>query len=315
MGPPRHGSGPQLAPGRAFLIPVLIEPGAFLLPLHQDILILQRPNSTTRATDKLRTSNLNRDQPAIFAQAPFPSLPQQTTLTHITTKGRKKKPATMASSSDFFDDVLHLEDKFYADGHRQGVADGERAGRAEGRAFGIEKGFDKFVEAGRLYGRALVWANRLPRAQQDRQPVVPPASPSAAAAAAVPPLGDGTREAPPQEPPLLLPVLTTGGARLEKNVLALHALVEPETLSTENADDAVNDFDDRVKRAQGKARVIERQTGEDAAVRSAEAKSTGGAVTTTAATTTAVQQQQQPSSASASSSSAAAAPPTGEVGF
>lgn len=215
----------------------------------------------------------------------------------------------MASSSDFFDDVLHLEDKFYADGHRQGVADGERAGRAEGRVFGIEKGFDKFVEAGRLYGRALVWANRLPRAQQDRQPVVPPAgTPAAAAAAAVPPLEDGARDALPQEP-LRLPVLTTGGARLEKNVLALHALVEPETLSTENVDDAVNDFDDRVKRAQGKARVIERQTGEDAAAaRSVEAKSTGAAVTTTAATTSATVEQ-HPSSASA------AAPPTGEVGF
>lgn len=204
----------------------------------------------------------------------------------------------MASPSDFFDDVLHLEDKFYADGHRQGVADGERAGRAEGRAFGIEKGFDKFVEAGRLYGRALVWANRLPRAQQDRH------------------AAEESQDAlPPPQQQLLLPVLTTGGARLEKNVLALHALVEPETLSTENADDAVNDFDDRVKRAQGKARVIERQTGEDAAVvRSAEAKSAGAMVTTTASAA-AQQQQQQSSSASAEASSAAAALSTGGMGF
>lgn len=129
---------------------------------------------------------------------------------------------------------MNLEEKFYSDGHKAGVADGARAGRIEGRSFGIEKGYEKFVEAGRLYGKAIVWANRLPQAQQ------PPAA--------------STEQ---------LPALGGGGARLEKNVLTLHALVEPETLSTENSDEAVNDFDDRVKRAQGKARVVERQVGEE----------------------------------------------------
>lgn len=142
--------------------------------------------------------------------------------------------------SDPFDDIINLEEKFYSDGHKAGVADGARAGRIEGRSFGIEKGYEKFVEAGRLYGKAVVWANRLPQAQ---------ASTSIAE----------------QQQLLLLPTLGGGGggARLEKNVLTLHALVEPETLSTENSDEAVNDFDDRVKRAQGKARVVERQVGEE----------------------------------------------------
>jgi len=50
--------------------------------------------------------------------------------------------------------------------------------------------------------------------------------------------------------------------RLEKHITALYALAETESLSTENTDEAVNDFDDRLKRAQGKAKVIERMVGE-----------------------------------------------------
>ncbi|KAJ4415647.1 hypothetical protein N0V82_007208 [Gnomoniopsis sp. IMI 355080] len=146
------------------------------------------------------------------------------------------------ASSDPFDDIINLEEKFYSDGHKAGVADGARAGRIEGRSFGIEKGYEKFVEAGRLYGKAVVWANRLPQAQ--------PQAPASTE--------------PQQQQQQQLPALSGGGgARLEKNVLTLHALVEPETLSTENSDEAVNDFDDRVKRAQGKARVVERQVGEE----------------------------------------------------
>ncbi|KAK7722177.1 hypothetical protein SLS64_000710 [Diaporthe eres] len=154
------------------------------------------------------------------------------------------------AANDAFDDLLNLEEEFYSEGYEQGVADGERAGRIEGRAFGIEKGFEKFVEAGRLHGKSIVWANRLPQAKQ--QPRGAAASPSSAS---TPPPGDNRQQA--------LPVLSGGGARLEKNIVTLHALVEPDTLSTDNTDDAVNDFDDRVKRAQGKVRVIERHVGED----------------------------------------------------
>lgn len=152
-----------------------------------------------------------------------------------------------SDANDAFDNLLNLEDKYYSEGYEQGVADGGRAGRIEGRAFGIEKGFEKFLEAGRLNARSIVWANRLPSHQQGTLATGAPASER-------------------------LPVLSGGGARLEKNIVTLHALVEPDTLSTENTDEAVNDFDDRVKRAQGKARVIERQIGEDAAGNNAAAK-------------------------------------------
>ncbi|KAK7744593.1 hypothetical protein SLS53_003479 [Cytospora paraplurivora] len=144
------------------------------------------------------------------------------------------------SANDAFDNLLNLEEKYYSEGYEQGVADGDRAGRVEGRSFGIEKGFEKFVEAGRLHGKSIVWANRLPQ-------------PHESAAASTPASIEDER----------LPALNGGGARLAKNVVTLYGLVEPDTLSTENTDEAVNDFDDRVKRAQGKARVIERQIGED----------------------------------------------------
>lgn len=154
------------------------------------------------------------------------------------------------ATNDAFDNLLNLEENFYSEGYEQGVADGERAGRIEGRSFGIEKGFEKFVEAGRLHGRSIVWANRLhPRPQGS-------SSTTAAGAAFILAAAAEKQK---------LPVLNGGGARLEKNIVTLHALVEPDTLSTENADEAVNDFDDRVKRAQGKARVIERHIGEDVA--------------------------------------------------
>ncbi|KAM4057748.1 hypothetical protein HRG_009369 [Hirsutella rhossiliensis] len=140
--------------------------------------------------------------------------------------------------ADPFDAVLDLEDRFYQQGYQQGLQDGAQAGRIEGRCFGMQKGFDKFLESGRLASKAVVWANRLPQNLNDQ--------PAAEAEA------EGKR--------CMLPSLASN-PRLDKNVKTLYALVEPDTMSTENTDEAVQDFDDRVKRAQGKARVIERMVG------------------------------------------------------
>jgi len=145
----------------------------------------------------------------------------------------------MAHTLDPFDDVLNLEDQFYAEGYRQGIKDGGEAGKVEGRSFGLEKGFEKFAESGRLYGKAVVWANRLPSKQQ----------PSSIGAG-------GSTEPGSSSQPRLPPFTST--SRLEKNIIALHALVEPDTLSTENSEESVNDFDDRINRARGKTRMIEK---------------------------------------------------------
>ncbi|KPM39078.1 hypothetical protein AK830_g7507 [Neonectria ditissima] len=136
-------------------------------------------------------------------------------------------------ASDPLEDVFNIEERFYNEGYEQGLRDGVQAGRIEGRSFGMEKGFEKFLESGRLAGKAVVWANRVP--------------PQAVGAA-------GAKE------PCTLPQLPKN-ARLEKNINTLYALVEPDTLSTANSDEAVQDFDDRVKRALGKAKIVERMAG------------------------------------------------------
>ena len=134
-------------------------------------------------------------------------------------------------TSDPFEDVLNLEERFYSEGYQLGIKDGIQAGKIEGRSFGMQKGFEKFLESGRLASKAVVWANRMP--PKDNSSFSEPCT---------------------------LPSLPKN-ARLEKNINILYALVEPETLSTENTDEAVQDFDDRVKRAQGKAKIVERMTG------------------------------------------------------
>jgi len=148
---------------------------------------------------------------------------------------------------DPFDDLLNLEEQFYDQGYAEGKADGAKAGRIEGRSVGMSQGFAKFVESGRLYGKALVWANRLPAAQtlsKSEAPAITGAEPSS-----------------PAQRTCILPPLAAN-PRLEKNVRTLYALVEPDTFSTENTDEAVDDFDDRVKRAQGKAKIVEKMVGE-----------------------------------------------------
>ncbi|KAL6857631.1 hypothetical protein ACO1O0_005072 [Amphichorda felina] len=137
---------------------------------------------------------------------------------------------------DIFDDVLNVESRFQEQGYNEGLKDGAQHGLAEGRAFGMQKAFEKFLESGRLAGKSVVWANRLP-GNSDKQP----------SDAGVP--GDSqTRSLGP------LP----NNARLEKNINTLYSLVDPKALSTENSDAAVQDFDDRLKKAQGKERIIER---------------------------------------------------------
>lgn len=150
-------------------------------------------------------------------------------------------------ADDPFESVLNLEDQFYQDGYKQGHADGDRAGRIEGRSLGLEKGYQKFLESGRLHGKATIWANRLPGLQAKSQ------------TGSHQQIERLSVEETPQKnlPPL------PHNARLEKNVTILFALTEPESLSTENNDEAVNDFDDRLKRAEGKAKVIEKMVGED----------------------------------------------------
>ncbi|KAI1177223.1 hypothetical protein F4777DRAFT_577279 [Nemania sp. FL0916] len=187
----------------------------------------------------------------------------------------------MSSSDDPFDELLNLEEEYYREGYEEGLRDGAESGRIEGYSLGLRKGFEKFVEAGRLQSKAVVWANRIPKYQQRRQNHQP-ANPrqdddtsrqeeDQTRVSAQPAEGEDK----PREGGLAS--LSTGNSRqlppihsnprLEKNIELLYGILEPGTLSTSNDDEAVNDFDSRMKGAQGKVRLIERALGEAARAR------------------------------------------------
>jgi hypothetical protein len=148
-------------------------------------------------------------------------------------------------AADPFDELLGLEERFYQEGEQLGRADGAKAGRVEGRAFGLEKGFERFVQSGKLHGRSLVWGSRLSnKSSSSPEKNGPTIAPNDAAG------------------PVQLPLLPQN-ARLDKHIRVLYALTEPASLSRENTEEAVSDFDDRHKRAIGKMKIIERLTGED----------------------------------------------------
>ncbi|KAL1957880.1 hypothetical protein VTO42DRAFT_5445 [Malbranchea cinnamomea] len=175
--------------------------------------------------------------------------------------------------ADLLDSLLDLEESFYEEGYRLGTKDGAKAGYNEGTVFAVEKGFEKFQEMGRLYGRGIIWAKRLPgdhdlllpshsktgetdggdassQTPDDAQTVTTGSNSAPGAAAAATPLNG-----------LNLPDLPTN-ARLEKHLAAFLSLVDPTTLSMDNTEEAVEHFDDRLKKARAKARIIEKMIGE-----------------------------------------------------
>ena len=160
---------------------------------------------------------------------------------------------------DPFDTILHHEDSLYREAFALGQHDGAHTGLVEGRLFGLEKGFDKFLAMGRLHGRALVWASRLPPSTADTGANgngTNEGNSAAAIQAADPPAAATTQT---------LPSLRTHG-RLDRHVRTLLALTDPATLAPANTDDAVAAFDDRVRRAVVKARIVAHIVGEDAGV-------------------------------------------------
>ena len=156
-------------------------------------------------------------------------------------------------NEDPLDTVLNLEDSIYHDAYAQGQRDGTRTGLIEGHLFGLQKGYEKFTEMGRLHGRALVWASRLPAfamtgMASDLPDLPVPANPPSDG----PSTGtDGT----------LQPLHSHG--RLGKHVAALLALTDPADLAVTNDDHAVDAYDERFRRAVAKARIIGRMIGED----------------------------------------------------
>ncbi|KAL1967521.1 hypothetical protein VTN77DRAFT_3036 [Rasamsonia byssochlamydoides] len=163
--------------------------------------------------------------------------------------------------SDLLDSLLELEEKFYKEGYDLGLSDGAQAGYTEGSVFAVEKGFDKLLELGRLYGKALVWTQRLADSN------IPPRNQTGQPEKGIETtFGDNQSVIPDDflvEPALCqgMPTLPEG-ARLTKNIQTLPSLVDPATLSLENTEDAISEIEDRLKAASLKAKLIQRALGE-----------------------------------------------------
>ena len=171
---------------------------------------------------------------------------------------------TYAAEDDPFDSLLTLEDEFYKEGFDLGVSDGTRAGLIEGRFFGLERGFDKYASMGKLYGRAIVWTRRYPVTGDT---LVPDAQDGGAVDTETHTKNLAVQESnrgsvqPELTGRTRITELPTN-MRLAKHIRTLYALTEPESLSTANDEISVSEFNDRLNRAEGKIKIIEKLTSE-----------------------------------------------------
>lgn len=149
-------------------------------------------------------------------------------------------------SSDIFDELLGLEDNFYKEGYEAGLADGAYAGHVEGKLFGIEKGYEKALELGKLHGRAVVWQIR----QQHNE------SRSSQSMSAI-------NDQPESLSEHLKDSSLPKNSRMTKHIGALLSAVSEQDLAMDNSDLAVTQFDERISRAQAKAKVIAAIAGEN----------------------------------------------------
>lgn len=161
----------------------------------------------------------------------------------VTEKAFKSTAADGEADIDL-DSLLNLEDDFYTSGLEQGRRDGLRQSSFESRVFGVEQGFQKAVLMGRLQARARIWAARLKSQQTQGTKETEPSTRQEGEdgiSTGIPPLQANERLQ----------------KTLEKHVEKLLQLVDPKTLSSANTDEDVGDFDDRLKKAEAKAKVIE----------------------------------------------------------
>ncbi|KAL8992898.1 MAG: hypothetical protein Q9169_006752 [Polycauliona sp. 2 TL-2023] len=162
-------------------------------------------------------------------------------------------------SHDPMDELLELENTFYQEGYELGIQDGSRTGRIEGRLFGITSAFEKFSAMGNLHGRSVIWSAKISGPSLASKSEDPISDQDTSRPTALPSDFSKSNESPkPVEVSTRSLPHNPHHARLEKHIRTLYALTEPASLSTDNTEDAVSDFNDRLKRAEGKAKIIER---------------------------------------------------------
>ena len=154
-------------------------------------------------------------------------------------------------ADDLLGDLLELEDGFHKEGFEAGVADSAYAGMLEGKVFGIEKGYDKALELGKLNGRALVWQRR----QQGTAPYAsdkPSQTTSDDQPASSPTLGDALQA---------MDGLAKN-ARLVKHIESLIALSDTRNVPNDNSDESVSHVEDAISKSKAKAKMVALAAGE-----------------------------------------------------
>jgi Essential protein Yae1, N terminal len=154
------------------------------------------------------------------------------------------------------DNLLELEESFYSEGYDVGLADGHDAGLIEGKIFGVEKGYEKALEMGRLHGRGMVWNERLPKRSPPLKEIKAEGEVSGAHE------GFNSQEAPTIETVVTHMESLPDNARLRKHIEVLLNATDGTSIAADNNDDAVADFDERIMRATAKAKVISQIIGE-----------------------------------------------------
>ncbi|KIW81269.1 hypothetical protein Z517_04294 [Fonsecaea pedrosoi CBS 271.37] len=150
-------------------------------------------------------------------------------------------------ATDPFDDLLELENDYYQEGYDAGVADSTYAGMIEGKVFGIEKGYEKALELGKLHGRALVWRERSSLSEEvvkmdNAKSEILDSSRLGEVVNRLSQLSDNTR--------------------FRRHIDGLCTSSDGSTIVKDNSDDAVTEFDDRIARSKAKAKVIANIVGE-----------------------------------------------------
>jgi hypothetical protein len=164
-------------------------------------------------------------------------------------------------ADDPLDDLLNLEENYYQEGYRLGEADGTHAGLVEGKLFGVEKGFERAMDMGRLSGKAEVWRRRFTATTASSSHPTPMSSSSKPEISTEqiptwPALDAWTSLSVNGLPPL------AANARLGKHIDNLLSTTDSASLSSANSDDAVAEFDEHLAKATAKAKVISNIIGE-----------------------------------------------------
>jgi hypothetical protein len=160
-----------------------------------------------------------------------------------------------ANEGDGLDDLMRMEAGFYDEGYKAGVDDGTQAGLIEGKLFGIQKGYEKALELGKLRGRAMVWSSRFSENPQIVYASSQDEHDMSSVAASLPRFENSER--------------------LRKQVEALKQLVNADRLDASNSDDAVAAFDELMIKVRNKAKVISNITGEPIEMTATDGSTTG----------------------------------------